>query len=360
MCYILIRILFLIKGTFMTIEPSINLAVQAFSNADERGCYINSSLEPTKHKSQSASLEVVSTLAENAIKELRNHFDRKTQSPENIQSSVKAIKNYLIRELQEHKKVKAHSIGKVALDEQAPLLQTVSKIVTKVESEIEDLTELEFLMTERPFTDTEITTLARKPDYLNFEKYGIKSEKTKVRLAHAIATKRSSLEGEELCQNIRHFGIKDKEARFSIACALMRTPLNTIWVGRYVKNFGIEDEAKLLYIARKMFSNEEYADNSAAVINNLGIKDQKTLIELAKLALKHNFEAAEHIQKFGIKDPNVLIDLAKMLAEAHGIEFFGKYINYFEISNHESYGDVAASCIKYEDKGIYGLIQKWA
>ena len=349
--------------------PSINYsdAIQIFLGAQEKDSYITHSLTSTKDKKDGAPIEEICNLAEIVIKGLQSEIiEKKTENREKLQAQIKAVRNYLIKIKDTSKDREADYLGSVKVGPTVLGLthQIYINHFNKVEGELKELAALDDLIQREDdsihekeskiFSDAELSEMIKNEDF-DFQKHGIKSEKTLIQ----IAKRAIQLNTTTTSKFIQKFGIKNQEALVDIAkLGVLHHPYG---ICEYIQNYGIKDQIELIEIAKLSLKNypafSEY-------IQNFGIKDPLAHIELAKFAAQQDGGASsQYIQKFGIDDQNALIAIAKLAAQHKGLS---GYIQNYGIKDPKELIEIAKLAARHPSGDIsnniknYGITDKGA
>ena len=300
--------------------PSINYrdAIQVFLNVqDNDNIYISHSLTTTKDKKDCATFEEISTLAQIAIQGLKQQIDTKSESFEKLKSHALALKNYLVK-VKDNPEVQ-DTTHRLFLD-----------LFKEVEAEIKQLSEIDESLHEqdlKTFSDDELSKIANEEEFhLKFQKYGIRDDKTKFRIAKLIIDQQETTKILEFIQN---WGIRNQKTLIEIAKRIATK--DGYGISLFILNFGIKDQDALIEIAK--LSAKQNGEMTSRYIKNYGIEKESKLIEIARLAAQENgIGTSEHIQNYGIRDRKALIGIAKMVAKDDG-EGISLYIQNYGIGN---------------------------
>ena len=315
--------------------PSINYrdAIQVFLKIQghEKDIYISHSLTTTNDKTESASYEEISVLAQIAIKGLKQQIQEKSESREKLQVQAQSVRDYLAK-VKDNSEVQENT-HKLFMD-----------LFSEVEAEIKQLTSDDDFVNEqdlKTFSDADLTEIAKDPECnFHFPIYGIKSQKTKIRLAKIAAQQK----GTQIFQYIHYWDIKNKVALIEIA--KLTAQQDGAGISEYIQNYGITDRDALIEIAKLAAQND--GEGTSKYIQNYGFKnqgyfseifnlgaqqlglgtmhnitgsasrDEDALIAIAKLAAQQNGWASRYIKNYGIKDQKELIEIAKLVANKDG------------------------------------------
>ena len=236
--------------------PSTNYrdAVQVFFNAQEEGSYITETLATTKNKSESASLDFVSSLAQVAIKGLQQDIQDKNVSPTDLQAMTSAVKNYL---------------NKISPEEKTNKL--FSDLFTKIEADIKQLAEPLKMARDSAKADGALTSR-------NIQKFGIKRQSDLIEIAKLAANQNP----EGTSYHIQNYGIKDQHALIEIATLVANQDGGAI--SQYIENYGIRNEEARIEIAKK--AAKQNPEETLLYLKNYDIKDPVALEEITKLATR--------------------------------------------------------------------------
>ena len=327
--------------------PSINYkdAIQAFLNVHDKDTYITHSLNATKDKKESAPLQEISALAKLAIEGLRQQIQEKRVSYDNLIEQTHAIRDYLV-----------HVKNSPAVRDTHQIFQ---ELFAEIEFEIKELASIEKFIDEevdaKTFSDDELNKIALEQNfYLFLQKYGIKSQETKIRLAKLAAQHINVF----ISYDIHQLGIKSQEALVDIAkLAAQSDPMYT---NIFIENYGIKDQKSLIEIAK--VAAQHNGGTTSRFIGEYGITDQGALIEIAKLAAQHHGEGLSmYIQNYGIKNQIELIEIAKLSAQQNGEQTSKLIQNYgINIDNQKALIEIAKLAAKQNGGGTSECIQNYA
>ena len=297
--------------------PSLNYndATKLFSSVKDQNSYITPSLLTTTHKEESASVELVCSLAKIALEGLKEEVQKKAESPNKLRAQVESVKNYLI-------KIKDAPKG-------GDLNDIFLKLFVEADTEIKKIEKLEEFIGEqelKTFPDEKLLAIMsdaiRKYNFeiplvikifrFDFEKYGFKSERTKIRFAKLMADQ----DGTLISNIIQNFGIKNEAALIEIAQLSAKS--NGSGTSEHILNYGITNQRALVSIAKLAAQN----DGTGATNNHIkkyGIKDEDDRVEIAKAAaLKNALSFVDVIENYAIKNQNALVEIAKLAASVDG------------------------------------------
>ena len=299
--------------------PSINYtdAIQVFYNVQNKeNIYISHSLTTTNDQKDSATFEEISTLAQIAINGLKHHITNQSESPEKLRSQAIVLRNYLIK-VKDNPDVQENT-HRIFLD-----------LFVEVEAEIKQLSEIDAYIHEQDLefiSDEELSEISKDEEcHLKFQKYGIRDEETKIRLAKLAVEQR----GAQVLEFIQNWGIKNQNALIEIG---KLTASKDGWGNSlFILNLGIKDQAAMIEIAK--LSAQQNGEMTSKHIKNFLIENEAAMIEIAKLAVQQNVKGtSEHIQNYGIKNRKALIEIAKIAAQKDG-EGISRYIQNYGFGN---------------------------
>ena len=311
----------------MSLPPiDYTTAILLFSKANAEDSYINISLETTPDKTKSASLEVVCALTDAAIKGIHQQSQDRTLSLDELEARAKSVRNYLLK-------------AKESLSVEGSTHKIYMDLFSKTETELKQLSAMGVEQELKDFPEDKIMAIVDDEDFLlKFDEYGIKSDRTKIRIAKQIAKE----DGLTISEMIQEFQIQDQEGLIEIAkIAEKRCPIGKGFCNLF-KNFGIKNEKVRIEFAKRAAKREWYTFSK--FIKNFNITDQVALIEIAKIAEEQSLQGyqkgiGEFIQNFGIKDEKVRIEFAKRAA-VRGYEF-SKFIKNYTITDQEALVEIA-------------------
>ena len=314
-------------------------ALQLFSAAQEKGCYIDKSLELTKNLDECATPDITCSLAKIALAGLEKQLKEKSESLEKLQLNTQSIKNYVA-------KIKASPALLVTTN------QIFLKLFAKTEREINQLKEMEELFIGeqelRTFPDKKLHQILITELDLDLHKYGIKSQRTLIRLAKIGAGDGYGY----TMKDIQKFGIKKQSELMEIAKIAIS---HHGFASQYIRSFGFTDQKFLVELAK--IAATKFASGLCGYIQNYGITDKNDLFEIAKLAVVQSNSASAYIKSFGITDQRALIEIAKLAAVKHGN--IGKYIQNYRIADQQALIKIAMLAARQNGANTSQYIQNY-
>ena len=302
----------------MSLPPLYNDAIKLFLEVQgKENIYISNSLETTEDQEDKISYEMVSGLAKIAIDGLKQQILEQSESYEKLQSQAIAVRDYLIK-VKENPEV--HEI----------IHQIFIDLFMEVEVEIKQLAANPDFIDEQGLKILYMLSKLAKDEeiqiHLKFQEFGIRDDKTKIRLAKIVIEQGSTTQILEFIQN---WGIKNQEALIEIAKFVARK--DGYGISLFILNFGIKDQEALIEIAE--LSAQQNGEMTSRYIKNYGIENEEALTLIARLAAIQNGKGtSEYIQNYGIKNRKHLIAIAKKVAENDG-EGISRYIQNYGIGN---------------------------
>ena len=327
--------------------PPINYndATKLFTFAKDQNSYINYTLSTTTvQKEESASPELICLLAKVALEGLEQEIQKKLESPNKLRSQAEAVKDYLVK-IKESSK--SENLNDIFL-----------KLFAEADTDLKQIDELDDYIGEqelKTFSDEKLLDISRDVSfYKNFEKYGIKGQKTKIRIAKLIAVR----DGEWITTIIPFSGIKNEAALIEIA--KLAAGENGAFVASHIGDYGITNQSGLIAIAEIIARQSgkalwELTDS----IGKFGIKDQAALINIAKeVARKDGSTISSDIQRFKITEEKGLIEIAELAAGQNGTDTSKNILNY-GITNQRALVNIAKLAAQQGGWGMSTHVQNY-